>query len=132
MDQQHPGEPVAYAANFASFLYMFVGPNFDRPVYYVSTHEGPALSYLKHGVLRDQFDQDAWEKNLKASGAKLLISFRFFDRQLESSKEWPQEYKWAKKLHFPVLHENKFCCVHEVVFPEVISPSQKGYSANNK
>ncbi len=117
LDHEFPGATVAYVGDFASYLYMFVGPRFERPVCYVSTHEGPALSYLKHGALRDQFDQAAWEKNLKDSGASVLIAFRFQDRQLAASYYWSEETYWADALQFPLLFENDYCRIYQVVFP---------------
>jgi 4-amino-4-deoxy-L-arabinose transferase-like glycosyltransferase len=115
-ETNYPGQTVAYAGNFASFLYMFTGPRFDHDVCYVSTHAGTALSHENKGMLRDHFDRYAWETNLKSSGARLLVCFRFCDRQLKSSYQWSPEDEWAKDLGFPVLVENHYCRLYEVIF----------------
>jgi hypothetical protein len=112
----YPGQTVAYAGNFASFLYMFTGPRFDHDVCYVSTHTGTALSYQNKGMLREHFDRYAWQANLKSSGAKLLVCFRFCDRQLKSSYRWSSEAEWAEELGFPVLVSNDYCRLYEVEF----------------
>jgi 4-amino-4-deoxy-L-arabinose transferase-like glycosyltransferase len=125
LDEQFRGAPLAYAGDFASYLYMFVGARFEHPIRYVSTWSGPALSYEKQGTLRDQLDREAWEKNLQASGAQLLISFRFQDRQLEASNYWPAEWHWAEDLDFPVVFKNDYCYIHQVNFPTGNGPAQQ-------
>jgi 4-amino-4-deoxy-L-arabinose transferase-like glycosyltransferase len=111
LQAQYPGRKLAYDADFASLLYLFVGPHLDRELVYPPPYPGPAQSYKHGGQPRVQFDRAVWLENLRQSGAQLLLTFRFDDRQLKASKEWPIEYRWAKELGWRVEYQDQSSCL---------------------
>lgn len=98
------------AAGPLEFLYLFVGPRFERRVLYVETHAGPdSLSPNPTGDPRFAFDRAAWIQNMLKAQAELLLVMRWIPEM-----DWPPEYRWAWELQFPLIYQDDYTAIFTV------------------
>jgi hypothetical protein len=111
LQEHHPGAPIAVTSAWElQFLYIFVGPRFERHVSYVETHGGPTgPRHNPGGNPRATLDREAWRRNLASSGATLLVCLRWGGLKLE-----PPEVEWAKELGFQLRFHDRHSWVFEI------------------
>ncbi|RMF90318.1 MAG: hypothetical protein D6736_06935, partial [Nitrospinota bacterium] len=115
LQKKYPGKPLAVAASGSlEFLYLFVGPRFERRVLYVETHDGPpSTGPNPTGNPRFAFDREAWIQNMAKTQVELLLLLRW--REFEA---WPPEYSWAIELGFPLLYQDRHSSLFAVQLSE--------------
>lgn len=108
LEEHAPCVPVAVAfGSEFDFLYLFVGPDLQRPIVYVPTVQQPVPSWKCNGALREGIDETAWRHHLATTRARYLVCCYWLD-------DWPPERAWAIHANLPLAFKGESMEIYDI------------------